>query len=120
MRNNLYVCNRTAATLCKMQMQFSAKMLCNFLQKGLAKNTPVSNPIDIGVISISFDKGEKGESVIFKVIVKVAILMSVKEFFFSETVNAPEHFFFFHMMSVDDVFGIGEIFPVFGIQKEAA
>ena len=27
------------AILCKMQSQLSAKMLCNFLQKGLAKNS---------------------------------------------------------------------------------
>ena len=28
-----------SAIICKMQLQLSAKMVCNFLQKGLAKNT---------------------------------------------------------------------------------
>ena len=39
-----------SAIICKMQLQLSAKMVCNFLQKGLAKNTELA---DINEKSIS-------------------------------------------------------------------
>ena len=41
-----------SAIICKMQLQLSAKMVCNFLQKGLAKNTgdPTSDPWEWRII----------------------------------------------------------------------